>query len=46
MYLAIYVLLLAAYIAALYRLARRGRLAEATDSPLVAAPGLVGEARP
>jgi cytochrome d ubiquinol oxidase subunit I len=46
MYLAIYVLLLAAYIAALYRLARRGRLAEATDSPQVAAPGLVGEARP
>jgi cytochrome d ubiquinol oxidase subunit I len=42
MYLVLYVLLLAAYIAALYRLARRGRLAEATDSPQVASPGLVG----
>jgi len=45
MYLVIYALLLAAYVAALFRLARRGRLAEGTDSPQVAAPGVV-EARP
>jgi cytochrome d ubiquinol oxidase subunit I len=45
MYLAIYALLLAAYIAALFRLARRGTLAEATDSPQVAQPGILAEGR-
>jgi cytochrome d ubiquinol oxidase subunit I len=45
MYLALYGLLLAAYIAALFRLARRGRLASATDSAQVAVPGILAEGR-
>jgi cytochrome d ubiquinol oxidase subunit I len=45
MYLALYGLLLVTYIATLFRLARRGRLAAATDSPQVATPGLIAEGR-
>jgi cytochrome d ubiquinol oxidase subunit I len=45
MYLALYGLLLAAYIAALFRLARQGRLASATDSAQVATPGILAEGR-
>jgi cytochrome d ubiquinol oxidase subunit I len=45
MYLAIYALLLAAYVAALYRLARRGRLAAHAESPPVAEPGILAAGR-